>query len=270
MKCVRKGIEPQSLRHYRNCVPHGTWQEMRVDALFGGQQAYVDCRDTVIADQGGICAFCEIDIRDIDPNKCHVEHFHPKSDTTSTRNWALDWPNLFGVCQGGSNAYVDAPGHFLSPRKENLSCDQYKDQMIQAGKLPQACDGWILNPLHLPDSPALFRLEMSSGRLIANLDCCQLVTIQGNQHATTAMLVEHSINMLNLNCDRLCQSRLRIIRDIERAKKCQRESGYNATDGLANLVVRYFRTRWPGFFTTIRLCLGSAAESHLQSVGYRG
>lgn len=270
MKSVLKGNEPLSLRIFRNAVPHSTWQGMKDDAHFGGQQAYADCRETAIKDQRGLCAFCEIDIRDNDPLRCHVEHFHPKSDITPAKNWALDWNNLLGVCNGGSYEHISAPGYFLSPRDENLSCDQHKDRMIQLGKLPSTCEGWILNPLQLCASPSLFRLEMSTGKLQPNVDSCRLTAIDGNQHATAEALVEHTIEMLNLNCDRLSQSRLRIIRDVENAKKRQRQSGFNAAEGLANLASHYFRTQWPGFFTTLRLCLGTAAESHLHSIGYQG
>lgn len=78
------------------------------------------------------------------------------------------------------------------------------------------------------------------------------------------------IDMLNLNCDQLCNARLTIIRDIERNKKKQREAGFSAHQGLGNLAVHYLRQRWPGFFSTIRLCLGTAAEMHLANLGYQG
>lgn len=270
MKRVPKGDEPQSLRAFRAAVPQSTWQGMKDDAHFGGQQAYADCREITIQDQHGLCAFCEIDIRDNDPLKCHVEHFHPKSDITPAKNWALDWNNLLAVCNGGSYEHVSAAGYFLTPRDENLSCDQHKDRMIQIRKLPEACEGWILNPLQLCASPSLFRVEMSTGKLFSNAAHCREVTIEGNRHPTTEALADHTIATLNLNCNRLSEARLRIIRDVENAKKRQRQSGFNATDGLANIARHYFRVQWLGFFTTLRLCIGSAAESHLHSIGYRG
>ena len=270
MKRVLKGNEPLSLRTFRTAVPSGQWQYMRDDALFGGQQAYADCRKSTIADQGGLCAFCEIDIRDNDPLKCHVEHFHPKSDISPTKNWALDWNNLLGVCNGGSYAHTPTPGHYLAPRDENLSCDQHKDQMIQRGKLPNACEGWILNPLQLCSQPSIFQLALSTGKLGAHPINCGLISINGNKHASTEALVEYTIDMLNLNCDRLLKSRLVIIRHIENAKKRQRQLGFNAADGLTNLSREYFRRRWLGFFSTYRICLGNSAEAHLTSIGYQG
>ena len=39
---------------------------------------------------------------------------------------------------------------------------------------------------------------------------------------------------------------------------------------LRTLAERYFRQPWPGFFTTIRLCLGAAAEQYLTDTGFQG
>lgn len=67
MKRVLKQGEPIALTNYRNRVPRSTWPEMKDDAHFGGPIAYDACRAQLISDQGGLCAFCEIDIRDNDP-----------------------------------------------------------------------------------------------------------------------------------------------------------------------------------------------------------
>jgi len=270
VKRVLKGVEPPKLIVYRQAKPQSTWEEMRDDALNNGQQAYQDCRSTVISDQMGLCAFCEIDIRDNAPFKCHVEHFHAKSDREDPHNWALDWNNMIGVCNGGSNKHVQAGGFYLEPRKENLSCDAHKDLKIQKHELPEQCEGWILNPLQIAMFPCLFQLEKSSGKFLPNSSTCAAVNIPDNQHQTTEQLIAHTIKMLNLNCDRLASERRKVIFDIERNKKQQRQAGYNAEQGLSNLVGRYFRTQWPGFFTTIRLCLGDAAEAHLKSIQFKG
>jgi uncharacterized protein (TIGR02646 family) len=270
MKRVLRQPEPIQLTNYRNANPTSTWEQMRNDAIHDGPAAYDESRRKLIADQGGICAFCEIDIRDNDPLKCRVEHFHPKSDVTPAHNWALDWDNLLAVCAGGSYRFTSAP-YVHEPLAENLSCDAHKDRMIQAGKLQEQCEGWILNPAEIPVSPSFFRLEMSTGRLLPDPNhCAALPAWPGNRHADAQTLVQHTIDMLNLNCDRLCNARLAIIRDIERNKKRQREAGFSAQQGLGNLAVHYLRQRWPGFFSTIRLCLGTAAETHLANLGYQG
>jgi uncharacterized protein (TIGR02646 family) len=271
VKRTSKEIEPDALRSYRNAVPHGTWVDLRTDALWRGREAYDECRERSVRDQGGLCAYCEIDIHDNDPLKCRIEHFHPKSDLTAPLNWALDWRNMLGVCNGGSHPYVTAPGFHLEPLVENLSCDARKDQQIQSGALSVSCEGWILNPLQLPAFPCLFKVRMFDGFLEPDSDACATKEPwTGNEHATVAALVQHTIDMLNLNCDRLMRARLVVIRNIEKNKKLQREQGFNAEQGLKNLAQLYFRRRWPQFFTVIRICLGRAAETHLQAAAYQG
>lgn len=270
MKRVVRSSEPPALATYRNAVPNSTWDQMKDDAHNGGPTAYKDCRTRLIGGQGGLCAYCEIDIRDNNPLRCRVEHFHPKSDTSGSNNWALDWDNMLGVCSGGSCSYALSP-HALEPIADNLSCDAYKDKMINTGKLQEDCEGWILNPTQLVASPSLFLLEKSTGRLCPDeFACSQVLEFPNNKHQDIVMLVQHTIDMLNLNCDRLCQARLVVIRDIERNKKRERDARFSAPQGLANLASRYFRQRWPGFFTTIRLCLGSATETYLQSIQFQG
>lgn len=270
MKRVLKLAEPPELIRYRRAAPQSTWDQMKVAPHFGGPAAYVACRQTLLSDQGGICAYCEIDIRDNDPLKCRVEHFHPKSDVTPAHNWSLDWNNLLAVCAGGSYKHGTVP-HSLEPLSKNLSCDAHKDQMIQSNKLSANCEGWILSPLEIAANPSLFKLEWTTGNLKPNEDYCVAhPDWPNNQHADISTLIQHTIDILNLNCDRLSQARLVLIRDVERNKKKQRDQGYSATVGLSNLIPRYFNTRWPQFFTTIRICLGVAAESHLTSINFQG
>ncbi|MBY0473585.1 MAG: TIGR02646 family protein [Nitrosomonas sp.] len=268
MKRVLRQREPDELARYRRAAPSSTWEQMKSDLDSKGPDVYAACRAQLIADQGGICAFCEIDIRDNDPLKCRIEHFHPKSDTSEAHNWALDWNNLLGVCSGGSNKHGDAP-YTQKPLTDNLSCDAHKDQMIQSGKLPAQCEGWIINPAELVASSCLFGLEKSTGKLSPDpTNCAASLAWPGNCHPDLQTLVQHTIDMLNLNCDRLCQARLAIIKDIERNKKKQRKAGYSAQQGLTNLANRYLRRQWPGFFTTIHLCLGAATETCLANLGF--
>ena len=271
MKRVVKGTEPTYLTTFRDAIPHGTWEQLRDDPHYGGQNAYQHCRMQSIRDQNGLCAFCEIDIRDGNPLKSRVEHFHPKSDAANNHNWALDWNNMLGVCNGGSNPHLIADGFHLKPTEKNLSCDAHKDRMIQTGRLAQKCEGWIINPLMLAAFPSLFQIHKGTGHLLPDVaGCAALSNWPDKQHTSLESLVQFTIDMLNLNCDRLAQARLRVIWDIERNKRLQRQSGYTPQQGLTNLVHRYFRIQWPAFFTTIRLCLGNVAEEHLLEIHYQG
>lgn len=267
MKRVQRGLEPIQLATYRATNRTATWEQMRANAQ--GRTAYEVTRAQLIDEQGGLCAFCEIDIRDNDSLKCRIEHFHPKSDTSTMHNWALDWHNMLGVCMGGSQRHQQPP-HALEPLQENLSCDAHKDRMIQLGRLNEHCEGWIINPMVMPWFSCLFVLEKSTGRLLPAENQCAEVSVPGNQHVNTSTLVQHTIDMLNLNCDRLCTARQLVLWDIERNKRSYRQQGIQPQNALRDLAERYFRRRWPGFFTTIRLCLGAAAEQYLIDTGFQG
>ncbi len=270
MKRVAKGAEPAALQAYRQAQPQALWEAMRGDVLHGGAQAYADIRTQTHEDQGGLCAYCEIDIRQNDSLKSRIEHFHPKSDRGAGVNWALAWDNMLAVCAGGSYRYGAAP-HTLEPLEENLSCDAHKDRWIQQKRLPKACEGWVLDPLGLPGWPgSLFKLNKSNGELEANAAVCAgFDPWPGNQHADMQTLVTFTIAALNLNCERLRQARLLLVRDVERQKKKQRDKGFGPQQGLDNLAQRYLRVRWPGFVTTVCLCLDGAAQRHLGAQGWR-
>lgn len=270
MKRVLKGAAPANLQAFHQAMPRATWEDLRSDPHHGGQTAYDDIRKQTHQDQGGLCAYCEIDIRDNDSLKSRIEHFHPKSDRSSGVNWALDWGNMLAVCAGGSYRYGVKP-HSMEPLSDNLSCDAHKDLLIQQRKLPANCKGWVLNPLHLQVWPSLFEIDKFSGKLRANeTHCAAAPPWPNNQHSDVAALVMNTIDSLNLNCPRLCEARLAVVRDIERNKKKQRLAGVSPQQGLANLAQRYLLRHWPAFFTTICLCLGSAADDHLQQIQYRG
>lgn len=270
MKRILKGAEPTSLQVYRQAQPQATWDELRTDSHDGGMTAYADIRTQAHQDQGGLCAYCEIDIRDNDSLKSRIEHFHPKSDKNPTVNWAIDWRNMLAVCAGGSYPHSAAP-HSMEPLSENLSCDAHKDRWIQQKKLPETCEGWVLDPSLLPSWPSLFDINKFNGKLRASeARCANAAPWPNNQHADMQTLVEHTIAALNLNCARLCTARLAVIHDIERNKKKQRSAGYSAQEGLSNLTQRYLRNRWPGFFTTVYLCLGTAADQYLEKIQYQG
>ncbi len=274
MKRVCKGNEPVILTSYRKSVPKSTWEQMKDDSFFKGKDAYVDCRTKIAQEQEEMCAYCEIHINNNPSNTVttwRVEHFHPKSDTTSSHNWALDWNNMLGVCHGGSQKYVEGSDQYLEPLKKNKSCDTYKNEMIQAGKLPEKCEGWILNPLQLQANLNLFELDKSTGKFEPHVENCESdrqVQVIENNFGTLEKFVQNTIDMLNLNCDRLCRARLQIIRSIKRDQKQQRKNGFTQEQGLNNLAKKYFSYSKKQFFTTFRLYLGATAEEYLSSLNY--
>jgi uncharacterized protein (TIGR02646 family) len=239
---------------------------MRNDNAGGGTQAVRDCRAQAVSDQYGLCAYCEQKVSVDDPRHCRVEHFHPKSD--HSKNWRTDWQNMLAVCDGGSAASQEE--RKCRPLPDNLSCDAYKDRMIQTGTLPADCEGWLLNPLYLPAFPNLFALDKGRGHLETEAAACSAVVIDGNKHSSTAELVANTIRVLNLNCERLAERRRLLVVNIDQNKKELRQKGIRPVDMPERLVNRYFHEKWPEFFTALRCCLGEAVEKHLQNMNFQG
>lgn len=245
MKRVEKSAEPQSLADFRTACPDATWEQMRNDALHNGQQAYADCRSHTSEDQRGLCAYCEIGLNKDQPHKCRVEHIHPKSDNSSGHNWHLDWQNLLSVCNGG-----EKDGCAETPLPENLSCDAHKNNSHLA-----------VSPLDIPAFPNVFAFDKANWHLHADLAICASTGLDADK-------LEQSIETLNLNCTRLTRLRREVLFAIERRKKILREKRYSPENAAPILAQDFFQHRWPEFFTTIRCCLGDAAEDYLRSINY--
>ena len=67
MKPVIRLDEPDELAGYRAGNLRSTWDQMRGDAT--GRTAYEAIRFRLVNGQGGLCGYCEIDIRDNDSLK---------------------------------------------------------------------------------------------------------------------------------------------------------------------------------------------------------
>ena len=259
---------PPALRDYAQAYPDAAWEQMRDDNAQGGYQAAHDCRAQALHDQHDLCAYCEQKIAANAPLHCRVEHFHPKSDNTETHNWSLDWKNMLAVCDGGSSGSQEE--RKTHPLPANLSCDAHKDRMVQIGRLPVACEGRLLNPLDIPSFPNLFTFDKGTGYFEPDGASCADVEILGNACGTTTELVNRTIAVLNLNCGRLAEKRRLLVVNIDQNKKVLRQKGFSPAEIPEKLVRRYFSAEWPEFFTTLRCCLGPAAENYLKSISYKG
>jgi uncharacterized protein (TIGR02646 family) len=283
VKLSAKLPEPPTLSAYRTAQPDGTWNDMRDDPLHGGQQAYRDIKRTLLKAQRCLCAFCETKLADgtsdaqLDARKHEqrVEHFHPKSDMVQPPNWALDWPNLWAVCMGGSNPDKQIQEDVIYPLPENLSCDAYKEYQVSVGKLPAAPEGWILAPNETPAFPPLFQYS-PDGVPEPNPDNCASVTLPNNQYPDTITLVSKTVEHLNLGCPRLNRNRLVAKATLEKMITFARTRSPGAPPEviLTNLARRYFSndpdSAWCEFFSLIRWRLGATAEQHLQSIHFNG
>lgn len=255
MKNIVKGSEPSLLLQYRQRSPLNNWKQFKNSTSRTDQ-----VKKEITSNQGGICAYCEIDLKEADSNEksdFRVEHFHPKSDDTTSYNWHLDWQNLLGCCHGGSQRdVVDTGKRFSSP---DHSCDVPKDKKNLTGK--------ILNPLQLPAFPPVFSCNRTTGELNVSLVNCQAGGVSDVQASNT-------INELRLNADRLTTFRSAVLNELN--DRLQAYSGAGMEVGAARrlLADQFLRKNqkghWQPFFSAIRSYLGQDAEQHLQNIGYKG
>ena len=248
MKKVFKSDPPNSLTNFQTRNPGATWEEFR-DNNQGND--YRKLKKLIFdSDQGKLCAYCEVRVDNIDISKRRIEHIHNKSshlEDGNTKNWALDWDNVIGVCLGGSDSNRST---YQLPR--NLSCDSFKDHK-------NIDHNEILNPLQVTSVPSYFSLDKRNGNLMVNNEL---------QDDSLKALVEKTIRNLNLNCDRLCANRLEILKLYNREIKKARD--VNNRNIFEYLCDKWFSHRWQSFFTTRRILLGSYAENYLQSIYFDG
>lgn len=261
LKKINKSTPPNTLTVFATKHPQENWETFR---NHHASADYKDIKKLLLIDQGGLCAYCETRIHDLPESQQRIEHYHPKSDLSNpAKNWALDWNNLLLVCLGGSD--FDKTRH---PLPRNLSCDAHKDHLITTGKLSKACENKCLNPLTLTTLDCLFNFDKSTGALTVNLAICHQLANADSQYQDLADLLNETIHILNLNCQRLLDDRLNILvyynKIIAKARK------NNDKKIFEKLAARWFSTQWPSFFTTRRILLGQHAERYLNKNNYGG
>jgi uncharacterized protein (TIGR02646 family) len=265
MKKVCKSTEPQELSQYRNSHPHGDWARFKNS---GGGKRYTAVANKLKSDQGGICAYCEIDLKSrstqADHNDFRVEHFIPKSESTPQYNYHLDWSNLLGVCHGGSDRYVvDAADRFTSP---DLHCDAYKDQY----GINRSQD--VLNPLSIPAFPPLFTFSRNvdsnkNGSMSVIPDNCTRSSLSFDK-------AQNTIDYLNLNSEKLKKSRGKVLNTLNNSLRAEIAKGTEMKAAIQKLCKIYLSRKadgtWSPFFSTIRAYLGIEAEEYLKLTNYCG
>jgi uncharacterized protein (TIGR02646 family) len=270
LKTVAKSLPPNELTVFANLFPTANWEsDFRNHSVYPNRPGhdYQQIKKRLINDQGGLCAYCEKRL----PDSIHlqkVEHYHPKSDkSVPAVNWGLQWSNLLAVCTGGEHA--DLQQH---PLPANLSCDSHKNHWLDKLPLPAqlARLATLQNPQTLMPLANPFDFERQTGRLTISVSACQQIDMQlGLVGGSTYATLDTTINTaLNLNCHRLCMDRMEVLAHYNAEVKKARLR--NDRQFLSKLAVKWFGTRWPSFFTTRRILLGSAAEAHLTAVAYQG
>ena len=254
MKNILKGEEPPLLIAYRAGKPDFSWQKCKSNSARRDEIQHYLRRD-----QGGICAYCEIDLLQRDDvaeeSDFQVEHFHPKSDKTTQHNWGLDWGNMLACCLGGkSKKVVDADNRHTNPY---LRCGALKED-----------NDWgdiILNPLQLQSSQAIFNFQRTTGEISVNEENCNLLGVDiGKAQAT----IEH----LNLKCERLNRLRQERLSHANKSLQAFVAKGMNVDEARQKLALVMMKKDangcWPKFFSALRCYLGNAAETQLIAIGF--
>jgi uncharacterized protein (TIGR02646 family) len=253
LKRIDKSEGPNQLTVFNEDFPQSNWDDFR-ERDFG--KSYADIKKNIFDGQSWICGYCEISIPKDNLTKQKIEHFHDKSDADEQHNWALDWDNIFGVCLGGSDKKSE-----LYPLPYNLSCDSHKEYVkSQIGDDPS---GVVLNPLSIPSNYSLFTFDKRTGHLEPDETACLACIITPNTHENTFELVSKTIEVFNLNCYRLIESRRAILLNYNQLFARYRKA--NDRDGARKLAERWFRDKTLSFHTTRRILLGSLAEAVINS-----
>lgn len=269
MKKLFKSPPPNELTAYAATYPNNDWDgdfRNHATALQHPGDDFRAIKQRLLADQGGLCGYCEKEIGHLNASLQRVEHYHLKSDTSNPAiNWSLMWSNILMVCTGGEKEKAQ------HPLPVNLSCDAHKNHRLNGLALAGITATLTnqINPLNIPASPSLFAFNMQSGELSPDQATCQvLAQAQGLAPAVVVAKIQSTIDLLNLNCDRLCLDRLKVRNQYNQQVKKAREN--NDLAFKQHLAQRWFSKRWPSFFTTRRILLGSAAETYLQQIQFQG
>ncbi|SEI09515.1 TIGR02646 family protein [Rheinheimera pacifica] len=242
---INKSLPPNPLTIFSGINPNADWNCFR---NWNGGKDYKEVQNIVFSDQNQLCAYCEVNTG-ITPLNKRIEHFVSKS--LNIRHHT-DWFNIFGVCIGGSDHDNSELRGYRLP--ENLSCDAHKARLeTKYRHLNRDWSGVIINPLHLPHEHNFFSFDKSSGELFANVQYCESNNIEHNKHDSTLNLVRKTLEVLNLNCSRLCAARREIFFGFERQVKQARKT--NDIERLAKFAV--FWSSYPSkeFQTTRNIIL---------------
>ncbi len=195
MKPIRSLTEPPpGLADYLATKLDGpNWTEFR---SHGSGGSYLELIAELTANQHGLCAYCEIQLRE---NDRQVEHFVPQTENTSQ---ALDVANLMAACTGGSSRRfgpdrrLHDPDRHLAPLRDNLSCGQAKGNKSVTD---------AIDPRTLPEEPVF--VVRSDGRLEVADEACGTAGVRVDR-------ATHTLEALGLNVERLWMARRRHWNDL--------------------------------------------------------
>lgn len=247
MKNVLKSPEPEELKNYKKRFSS---QFKRWNDLKKNRETLNAIRDTLVSDQKGICAYCEMSLHE---NNRSVEHFIPCRESTKENNHDLDWQNMLAICLPPGGMKDD---DLENPQllKDLPCCGQKK-----GGFIP---DIRLLNPLNLP-TLRLFKFSSKDGEIRPDEIACLKAGIPIEN-------VQFTIDTLELNVQRLKDQRLVVIDEINKELDDESIDINDLEEKVAAEYFGYSTDNLPPFFTTLRWVLGAGAERHLINISYSG
>lgn len=222
MRRINKSHTSNVLTVYAAKNPDGNWDSFQKN----NNKDFKSIKAKIFEEQSYICAYCEIDLSTEHTYEHHrrVEHFNSKSGWKvgqAQPNWHLDWYNVIGVCIGGTDK--NNLDRFVMP--DNKSCDSYKEHLETNCGYEKEWRGKVVSPLEVELCSEMFQYVMASGTLTINDEYADSVQFKENVYETSAELLQKTLVLFNLNCERLELARRAVHYSYERLKAEFRKSG---------------------------------------------
>ena len=242
MKRIRALTDPTpGLREYLDSVGNANWDEF---CSHHAGASLREIRATLLRNQHGLCAYCEIDIKEVSRQ---IEHVVPRSDAAVGGQRALDISNMLVCCLGGTKTVHELgederEDYHRHPVPDNTSCGQAKGNRN---------DEAFIDPRTLPALPSLVRVG-NDGLVEVDTDACQTAGVGPDRAART-------IEILNLNAERLQLARQKWRNDLVEAAQRAGEAG-RMIAWIRAVLTPDLDGRLSRFFTTSRCYFGPVAE----------
>lgn len=242
MKRIRVLPDPTpGLAEYLDTVDNPSWEEFRAHNAGASLR---ELRNALAQNQHGVCAYCEIELRE---SRRQIEHVVPRSDETAGTQRALDVTNMVACCMGGTVPAAragesDGGDHYREPVPDNMSCGQAKENRNGDA---------FADPRELRAVPSLMSV-LDSGLIEVDVDACQAEGVAPDR-------VTRTIDILNLNAERLQLARAKWWNDL--IDESQHVQDAEAMGAWIQVVLTPDEDgRLLRFFTTSRCFFGPVAE----------
>jgi len=278
MKRIRKReTPPAALTDYIRDNPESsdahTWDAFRDNSPSGMNEVM----DALYEDQGGLCAYCEIEL--LKKRDFRVSHFHPKraQEDAGSRAWELKWANMHGACHGGTIRFPQDraawSGEGTRPTRHEMEKRLHCDAVLGN----EILDDQLLNPLNIPAFPRLFKYEERLSPvnerqcwIVADKTLCDEAESNGCENCYERAV--STIEKLHLNSSILLAKRQWTYDAI--TAKIAELTGLGLSEEAARervVEVVFAKTsKWPDFFTLWRFTFKDQAEKQLRSIEFNG